>query len=130
MEKALAVGDRLGGHFVSGHVDGMGECIKRETSARSIIFQFRVPRNLERYIAEKGSICIDGVSLTVNGVSKDIFEVNIIPHTLEETIIKDYQVGTRVNLEVDLIARYLERLIPGEKSNVIQDKLFKHGFLK
>ena len=130
MEKALAVGDRLGGHFVSGHVDGMGECIKRETSARSIIFQFRVPRNLERYIAEKGSICIDGVSLTVNVVSQDIFEVNIIPHTLEETVIKDYQVGKRVNIEVDVIARYLERLIPGEKSNVIQDKLFKHGFLK
>ena len=130
LEKALAVGDRLGGHFVSGHVDGMGECIKRETSARSIIFQFRVLSNLERYIAEKGSICIDGVSLTVNEVSQDIFEVNVIPHTLEETIIKDYQVGTRVNLEVDLIARYLERLIPGEKSNVTQDKLLKHGFLK
>ena len=130
LEKALALGDRLGGHFVSGHVDGMGECIKRETSARSIIFQFRVPSNLERYIAEKGSICIDGVSLTVNEVSQGIFEVNIIPHTLEETIIKDYQVGTRVNLEVDLIARYLERLIPGEKSNVTQDKLLKHGFLK
>ena len=130
LEKALAVGDRLGGHFVSGHVDGMGECIKRETSARSIIFQFRVPSNLERYIAEKGSICIDGVSLTVNGVSQDIFEVNVIPHTLEETIIKDYRVGTRVNLEVDLIARYLERLIPGEKSNVTQDKMLKHGFLK
>ena len=130
LEKALAVGDRFGGHFVSGHVDGMGECIKRETSARSIIFQFRVLSNLERYIAEKGSICIDGVSLTVNVVSQDIFEVNIIPHTLEETIIKDYQVGTRVNLEVDLIARYLERLIPGEKSNVTQDKLLKHGFLK
>jgi len=130
LEKALALGDRLGGHFVSGHVDGMGECIKRETSARSIIFQFRIPSNLERYIAEKGSICIDGVSLTVNEVSQGIFEVNIIPHTLEETIIKDYQVGTRVNLEVDLIARYLERLIPGEKSNVTQDKLLKHGFLK
>ena len=130
LEKALAVSDRLGGHFVSGHVDGMGECIKRETSARSIIFQFKVPSNLKRYIAEKGSISIDGVSLTVNRVSKDIFEVNIIPHTLEETIIKDYQVGTRVNLEVDLIARYLERLVPGEKSNVTQDKLLKHGFLK
>ena len=130
LEKALAVSDRLGGHFVSGHVDGMGECIKRETSARSIIFQFKVPSNLKRYIAEKGSISIDGVSLTVNGVSKDIFEVNIIPHTLEETIIKDYQVGTRVNLEVDLIARYLERLVPGEKSNVTQDKLLKNGFLK
>ena len=130
LEKALAVSDRLGGHFVSGHIDGMGECIKRETSARSIIFQFKVPSNLERYIAEKGSICIDGVSLTVNEVSKDLFEVNIIPHTLEETIIKDYQVGTRVNIEVDLIARYLERLIPEEKSNITRSKLLKHGFLK
>ena len=130
LEKALSVSDRLGGHFVSGHVDGMGECVKRETSARSIIFQFRVPGNLERYIAEKGSICIDGVSLTVNSVSEDIFEVNIIPHTLQETIIKDYRVGTRVNLEVDLIARYLERLIPGEKSNITHSKLLKNGFLK
>ena len=112
LEKALAVGDRLGGHFVSGHVDGLGECIQREASARSIKFRFIVPVGLERYIAEKGAICIDGTSLTVNNAAENWFEVNIIPHTLQETIIKTYQVGTKVNLEVDLIARYLERLLP------------------
>jgi len=130
LEKALAVGDRLGGHFVSGHVDGMGECLLRQASARSVTFRFSVPTDLARYIAEKGSICIDGVSLTVNNVSENDFEVNIIPHTLQETIIKDYQVGTRVNLEVDLIARYLERLLPGQQSGITHETLLKHGFAK
>jgi riboflavin synthase len=131
LEKALAVGDRLGGHFVSGHVDGLGECVLREISARSVKFRFSVPTGLERYIAEKGSICIDGVSLTVNAVAENTFEVNIIPHTLQETIIKDYQVGTRVNLEVDLIARYLERLLPDQQSGgITHETLLKHGFAK
>jgi len=113
LEKALAVGDRLGGHMVSGHVDGLGKVIQMESSARSVRFRIEVPSNLERYIAEKGSVCIDGVSLTVNSVGPGWFEVNIIPHTMQETIISDYAVGTEVNLEVDLIARYLERLLPG-----------------
>lgn len=114
LEKALAVGDRLGGHMVSGHVDGLGKVLQMESSARSVCFRIEVPAVLERYIAEKGSVCIDGVSLTVNNVGQGWFEVNIIPHTMQETIISDYKVGTQVNLEVDLIARYLERLIPGK----------------
>ncbi|MFT7234714.1 MAG: riboflavin synthase [Methylophagaceae bacterium] len=130
LEKALAVGDRLGGHFVSGHVDGLGECIQCEVSARSIKFRFSVPVGLERYIAEKGSICIDGTSLTVNNAKDNWFEVNVIPHTLQETIIKTYQVGTKVNLEVDLIARYLERLLPQQLSGITHETLLKHGFSK
>lgn len=130
LEKALAVGDRLGGHFVSGHVDGLGECIQREASARSIKFRFIVPIGLERYIAEKGAICIDGTSLTVNNAAENWFEVNIIPHTLQETIIKTYQVGTKVNLEVDLIARYLERLLPEKQTGITHETLSKHGFAK
>ncbi|WP_438971350.1 riboflavin synthase [Methylophaga sp.] len=114
LEKALAVGDRLGGHMVSGHVDGLGKVLQIDASARSWCFRIEVPTSLERYIAEKGSVCIDGVSLTVNNVEQGWFEVNIIPHTMQETIISEYKVGTQVNLEVDLIARYLERLLPGK----------------
>lgn len=114
LEKALAVGDRLGGHMVSGHVDGLGKVLQMESSARSVCFRLELPAALERYIAEKGSVCIDGVSLTVNNVGQGWFEVNIIPHTMQETIISEYKVGTQVNLEVDLIARYLERLLPGK----------------
>lgn len=117
LEKAMAVGDRLGGHIVSGHVDGLGKVSEMSPSARSVKFRFDVPGNLERYIAEKGSITIDGTSLTVNQVGPGWFEVNIIPHTMQETIMSDYQTGTVVNLEVDLIARYLERLIPGMDAN-------------
>lgn len=130
LEKAMAVGDRLGGHIVSGHVDGLGKVVVMEPSARSVKFRFEVPANLERYIAEKGSICIDGTSLTVNQVGPGWFEVNIIPHTMQETIISDYQTGTVVNLEVDLIARYLERLLPGQDDKgVSHDTLAKHGFI-
>lgn len=130
LEKALAVGDRLGGHFVSGHVDGLAECIQRVASARSIKFRFSISVELTRYIAEKGSVCIDGTSLTVNNTGENWFEVNIIPHTLEETIIKTYQVGTKVNIEVDLIARYLERLLPEQKTSVTHETLLKNGFVK
>lgn len=130
LEKAMAVGDRLGGHIVSGHVDGLGKVVLLEPSARSVKFRFQIPAELERYIAEKGSICIDGTSLTVNQVGPGWFEVNIIPHTMEWTIISDYQTGTVVNLEVDLIARYLERLLPGQTDHGIsRDTLAKHGFI-
>ncbi len=130
LEKAMAVGDRLGGHIVSGHVDGLGKVAVMEASARSVKFRFEVPAVLERYIAEKGSICIDGTSLTVNQVGAGWFEVNIIPHTMQETIISDYQTGTVVNLEVDLIARYLERLLPGQKDQgITRDTLTKHGYI-
>lgn len=130
LEKSLAVGDRLGGHFVSGHVDGLGTVTSRQESARSVQFRFEVPLGLERYIAEKGSICIDGTSLTVNNVADNWFEVNIIPHTMQETIMSSYRVGTKVNLEVDLIARYLERLLPQQDAGITQETLLKHGFIK
>lgn len=111
LEKALRANDRLGGHLVSGHVDGLGEVISRQDDARSTRFGFSTPTELARYIAKKGSICIDGTSLTVNEVDGNTFGVNIVPHTLQHTIMGSYQSGTRVNLEVDQIARYLERLL-------------------
>jgi len=130
LEKALAVGDRLGGHMVSGHVDGLAEVISKTASARSWQYKISVPAELERYIAEKGSITIDGVSLTVNSVFDGGFDINIIPHTLEETIIKHYQTGTKVNLEVDLIARYLERLLPQTDTTISRDFLSQHGYIR
>ncbi len=116
LEKALTPDTRLGGHLVSGHVDGIGEIIGRSDDARSVRFTLKAPDELAKYIAAKGSICIDGISLTVNQVSGAQFDINIVPHTVEETIIGSYQAGTRVNLEVDLIARYLERLVLGERA--------------
>lgn len=115
LENALRVGQPLGGHYVSGHVDGIGTVVSVASDARSHRVQFEAPAELARYIARKGSICIDGVSLTVNEVEAQRFGVNLIPHTLEMTIAQDYRVGTRVNLEVDIIARYLERLLPQER---------------
>lgn len=113
LEKALTPQARLGGHIVSGHVDGVGEIVKRSEDARSIRFTVRAPDELAKYIAHKGSICVDGISLTVNAVNGAEFELNIVPHTARVTICGDYRVGTRVNLEVDVIARYLERLLLG-----------------
>lgn len=110
LEKALCAGQPLGGHYVTGHVDGIAVVTGRAEDARSTRMEFEVPANLARYIARKGSACIDGVSLTVNDVTANSFSVNLIPHTLAVTVLKDYQIGTRVNLEVDIIARYLERL--------------------
>jgi len=130
LEKALAVGDRLGGHFVSGHVDGLGTVVSLHKSARSVKFRFEVPTGLERYIVEKGSICIDGTSLTVNNAADNWFEVNIIPHTMQETIMSDYHIGTKVNLEVDLIARYLERLLPNKETGITRETLLENGFIK
>ncbi|MYM64311.1 riboflavin synthase [Pseudomaricurvus sp. HS19] len=116
LEKALTPQTRLGGHLVSGHVDGVGEVVSRHADARSERFRLRAPKALAKYIAHKGSICIDGTSLTVNAVDGDEFELNIVPHTLERTVIGGYSTGTRVNLEVDVIARYLERLLLGDKA--------------
>jgi riboflavin synthase len=112
LEKALQLSDRLHGHLVAGHVDGVGIVKSRQPEARSEKFEIDCPPELLRYVSKKGSICIDGVSLTVNEKTTTGFSVNVIPHTLEETIISGYQPGTRVNLEVDLVARYLETLIP------------------
>jgi len=107
LEKPLTVGDRLGGHLVAGHVDGVGTVTKRNGTVVAV----KAPRALARYVARKGSICIDGVSLTVNRVSGGVFEANLIPHTLEVTTLSRLRPGARVNLEVDLVARYVERII-------------------
>jgi riboflavin synthase len=111
LERALLATDRLGGHLVSGHVDGVGEVVSIADDARSQRWRFRAPALLLRYIAEKGSICIEGVSLTVNAVDADGFDVNLIPHTLTHTAFGASRVGDSVNLEVDLVARYVERLL-------------------
>lgn len=116
LEKALTLATRLGGHLVSGHVDGLGTVVERHDDARSVHFTIEAPDDLARYIAHKGSITVDGTSLTVNVVDGKRFELNIVPHTLQETIMGDYVVGRRVNLEVDLVARYLERLLLGDKA--------------
>lgn len=110
LEKSLTPSSSLGGHWVSGHVDGVGEVVERYEDARSWRFAIRSPEQFAKYIAQKGSICIDGTSLTVNAVNATVFEINIIPHTMQETLFGEYQVGSRVNLEVDVIARYLERM--------------------
>jgi riboflavin synthase len=111
LELALGLEARLGGHLVTGHVDGRAELLSRVEDARAERFEFRVPDSLARYVARKGSVCIDGVSLTVNEVEGSRFSVCLIPHTLEITTLGDLQPGDEVNLEVDLIARYLERLM-------------------
>lgn len=110
LEPSLALGDRLDGHLVSGHVDGVGSVLRVEDAERSRLLVIEVPAELARYVARKGSVAVDGVSLTVNQVNGARFEVNIVPHTQTATVISGYQAGTAVNIEVDLIARYLERL--------------------
>ena len=130
LETALALGDRLGGHIVSGHVDCVGVISQYDRDARSIRMAVDIPEAFRRYTASKGSICIDGVSLTINDVSDSGVETNIIPHTASETIIGDYKIGTRVNIEVDLLARYLERLMTADPgSNVSIEFLKAHGYV-
>jgi riboflavin synthase len=136
LEKALTPTSRLGGHLVSGHIDGVGEVIERADNARAVQFKIRAPRELAKYIAHKGSITVDGTSLTVNAVNGAEFELTIVPHTLAETIMVDYRPGRQVNLEVDLLARYLERLLLGDKaaepsaSGMTENFLAEHGYLK
>ncbi len=136
LEQALTPSTRLGGHIVSGHVDGVGEVLERRSDGRSERFRLRAPAPLARYIAAKGSIAIDGTSLTVNGVDGACFDVNIVPHTLSHTVMGDYTPGTRVNLEVDLLARYLERLLQGDaaadggSAGITAAFLHEHGFSK
>ncbi|MFV8781330.1 riboflavin synthase [Microbulbifer sp. SA54] len=136
LEKALTPQTRLGGHMVSGHVDGRGEVVWRKTTARAEQFRLRAPDELAKYIAHKGSITVDGTSLTVNAVDGAEFELTIVPHTIAETVIGGYQAGTQVNLEVDLIARYLERLLLGDAAAKSKDEgltlefLAQHGFYK
>jgi riboflavin synthase len=128
LEPALRVGDALGGHLVSGHVDGIGKLLARADDARSIRMTFEVPGELARYVARKGSICVDGVSLTINEVSGNTFGLNIIPHTAEVTTMGSYDVGTAVNVEVDLLARYIERMLGNDAGGVSVDFLKEHGY--
>ena len=111
LEKALQAGQALGGHYVTGHVDGVGSVVSRHDDARSVRVEFEVAPELAHYVARKGSVCVDGVSLTVNGAEGSRFDVNLVPHTLSVTVLGDYRPGTRVNIEVDIIARYVERML-------------------
>lgn len=131
LEPALTLGTPLGGHLVSGHVDGIGEVLSVREEARSWRYELGVPAELARYIARKGSVCTDGVSLTVNEVDGERFGVNIVPHTFEETTIGQWRPGSRVNLEVDLIARYLERLLSASgTTGITSTMLEEYGFAK
>jgi len=136
LEKAMAASGRFGGHIVSGHVDGVGTLYSQKDDGQSRRLVFEAPSEISRYIAGKGSICVDGVSLTVNAVMNNQFSINVIPHTQKETIIGSYVEGQKVNLEVDLFARYLERLLDETGRNGLdktESKLSKeflevHGF--
>ena len=133
LEPSIRLGERLGGHLVSGHVDCVGTVAARESDARSVSLKIEVPNEYRRYLAKKGAVCVDGVSLTINEVSAQAFEVNIIPHTAEETIIGDYAVGSAVNIEVDLLARYIERLLDRDEiskadAGLSKDFLKAHGY--
>lgn len=134
LEKALTLSTPLGGHIVSGHVDCLGQLEAMDSDGRSIRYQFSVPDEIAHYIAEKGSVTIDGTSLTVNEVENSRFGVNIVPHTRDNTIFQHYQIGTQVNIEVDIIARYLERLLmrrSGEQGDQqLLKTLFESGFIK
>ena len=128
LEPALSMGARLGGHLVSGHIDRVGRVTSRSSDARSIRLAIEIPAEYSRYVARKGSVCVDGVSLTINEVSGNSFESNIIPHTADFTIIDDYAVGTAVNIEVDLLARYIERLIDKGDDGISLEFLKANGY--
>ncbi len=136
LERALRLTDRLGGHLVSGHVDGMGKILNREPKSRSWLLKIGIPENLSRYIIEKGSIAVDGISLTINACEKTFFDVNIIPHTGTETTLLGKNVGEAVNIETDLIGKYVEKLLSTKSpepegkgsSGVTMETLLKYGF--
>jgi riboflavin synthase len=134
LEKAMLPTTRMGGHLVSGHVDGLGTVVNKTEDARSVRLEIEVPAGLKKYIAVKGSICIDGTSLTVNSVEDRIVGLNIVPHTQERTVIQHYTNGTRVNIEVDLVARYLETLLlnldGSDRDKVNMELLTRTGFVK
>lgn len=137
LEKAMMATSRFGGHIVSGHVDGIGQVTQVQNLGQTWEVWVSAPASLAKYLAEKGSVTVDGVSLTVNAVDGAAFRLTLVPHTLQETIIQHYQSGTQVNLEVDVVARYLERLILGDKaaqSNATTDislaTLAENGYLK
>ena len=131
LEKALTPNTHLGGHIVSGHVDGVGTISSYYDEGRSMRLNIRAPNELAKYIAAKGSICVDGISLTVNSVQDAEFTLNIVPHTQINTTLAKIKIGQRVNLEVDIIARYLERLLLGKQTDESIDASFlkQHGFM-
>ena len=129
LEPSLSLGERLGGHLVSGHVDCIGKVIESRDDARSVRLTLQIPAEFARYVAKKGSVTVDGVSLTVNDVTGGRFDVNIIPHTAQATIIGDYTVGTTVNIEVDLLARYIERLLAKDRDGLTMDFLKANGYV-
>lgn len=128
LEPALRVGDSFGGHFVSGHVDCTGRVVDLTSDARSIRITIELPAGFARYLASKGSVTVDGVSLTINEVSGNRFGLNIIPHTAANTTIGDYAAGTTVNIEVDLLARYLERLLEHDDAGITLEMLRANGY--
>lgn len=136
LEKALTPTTRLGGHIVSGHVDGIGEVIEIRQDGRSVRYRVKAPDELAKYMAEKGSITVDGISLTINAIDGAVFDLNIVPHTVGETTIGNWKAGSRMNLEVDVLARYLERLLLGNKAaeskatGISMAFLAEHGFLR
>ena len=137
LEKALLPTTRLGGHLVSGHVDGLGEITLVRKDARSLYFEVKAPDELAKYLAEKGSITVDGISLTINHLNGALLSLNLVPHTAEQTTIKEWKVGSKVNLEVDVLARYLERLLLSDKaaqatakSTIDMSFLAENGFLR
>ncbi|MFU8926844.1 riboflavin synthase [Acinetobacter puyangensis] len=137
VEKAMLPTTRFGGHIVSGHVDGIGEISVLRQDARSLYFEITTPTELAKYLAEKGSITVDGISLTINHLRGNILSLNLIPHTAKKTNIHTWKLGSKVNLEVDILARYLERLLLGDKaaeqkdnSNINMAFLAQNGFLK
>ncbi len=133
LEKAMLPTTRFGGHIVSGHVDGVGEIVEKNRVGRAIEFWVAIPSDISKYVAEKGSITVDGISLTVNDLRKNAFKLTIVPHTSSQTTIDEFQVGRKVNLEVDVMARYLERLVSAKEeaepeSKLTMEFLQKHGF--
>ncbi len=130
LEKAMLPTTRFGGHIVSGHVDGVGEIVERNIVGRAIEFWVELPEELNKYVAEKGSITVDGISLTVNDLRKNAFKLTIVPHTTQETTIDSFQVGRKVNLEVDVLARYLERLLQGREQSKQPESRLTMEFLQ
>ena len=129
LERALAAGGRMGGHFVQGHVDGTGQIQSLASEGKATIVRFKAPKELMRYIVEKGFIAVDGTSLTVVDCNADSFSVSLVGYTKQHTILGYKQAGDTVNLEVDILAKYVENLTKGKKSNISMDMLAEHGFL-
>ena len=132
LERALCVGDRLGGHIVTGHVDAIGTVTQIRAMQNAVVIDIEVPATCSRYLIEKGSIAVDGISLTVNSVSLNSFQLSVIPHTLDVTTLKELRPGSKINIETDILGKYVERLMsskPEVESSLTSEILAKHGFL-